>query len=540
MARRVMEPRRLDVPEPGLPSSDLEGAATGPVAERAIRGSIVTAVGFAVTMGRTLLLVPVLLHFWSAEQYGLWLALQSLFTLIIALDSGHQTYIGNEYMRLFPVNRAAVQPVLAAGLLGALLLGACELAIVMVLIWSGLLPWALGQAGSVLPREAALVLGVLTATWVMQGSAAGVIVRLYPAAGLYVRGVWWGIALLVLTAASIAGAAAWGYGILGAAVVTSVATLVYVAVQWQDVRRQFSFLYPFWKGASPRTAVRNISRSLVVTACALLTQLQQYGVIVTLSATLGIVLLPMYTTTRTLANVMIQAVSIVTNPLLPEMARFSALRQHEKLAATVQATWFVTGLPVNIGLCVGLLFVEPIYRVWTRGAMPFDGALFAWIAFAISVRCFGTPLNALIITLNELRAQTSVAVVHTIAVLVTAAWATPRFGLAGAGAAVAAGEIAGSLVMPALMAHRLMARTPRWILGEAVANAVAPSAIVGGSWGVVILGWMSPVSAVVCAVALLAGLYASQWSRLDGQIRTRLIALVRPGTRQRVPLGSRL
>ena len=110
-------------------------------------GTIAAAVSFLGNLAAALLLVPVLLEAWGPERYGSWLALLSLFGVLTTFDTGHHNYVGNELMRLYPVDRVAARRVLASALLAALCLGVIELVLVLVLLASGALPWALGQAG---------------------------------------------------------------------------------------------------------------------------------------------------------------------------------------------------------------------------------------------------------------------------------------------------------------------------------------------------------------------------------------------------------
>lgn len=509
------------------PPSQGAPVAASTVAQRAVRGSIASSVSFLSSFAQTLVLVPILLQSWGAERYGLWLALQSLYGLVIALDTGHQAYVGNEFLRLYHTDRARLRSMLAAGLLGALLLGCFQLAVMLLLTLSGALPWALGQAGEVLPADAAPALAVLLSVWILYGSAGGILARLYPAAGQYARSVWWGIAYRVLVTTVIAAAVLAGAGVLGAVLASSAVGLVYVGFLWRDLRSRFSSLYPFWKGAQLRGVGRNIAHSVVVTGCAILAQLQQHGIVFVLSASVGLAIVPAYTTTRTLANVFLQAGSVVTSPLMPEMVRFSALGQHDKLADTLRSIWLVTGVPVNLGLCLGLPFYEPLYVAWTRGEMPFDTGLFSLLGVAISLRCFGSPLNALIAGLNALRAQVWINAGQSAVLLGALALAVSRFGLQAAGLAVALGELVGSVAIPIIIIRRLEPETMRRLPILSIALAVAPSVVVGSTLLSVSLGWLQPLTAMASGTLIAASLYALQWSKLAPHMQSRLLGLVR-------------
>jgi O-antigen/teichoic acid export membrane protein len=504
-----------------------EAGLAGGTARRALHGSVAGVAAFASNLAHAVLLVPVLLAAWGPERYGLWLALQSLFVLLTTLDTGHHTYVGNELLRLLPTDRGAARRVLASGLLGALLLGALELGALLVVVSGGLLPWALGQSGRVLPSGSALAFVLLVLGWVVQGSAGGIWVRLYPAAGQYARSVWWGVASRLLQTLVLACAVWLGAGIVGAVLASTLAAIGYALLSFRDARFRFRELYPFWHGMSRAVALRNLARSMVVTACALAAQLQQHGVVWLLSWRLGLGIIPAFTTTRTLANVFLQASGVVTGPLVPEMVRLSALREHGKLADVLRAIWLVTTAPVNLGLCLGLPVYERLYLAWTGGAMAFDAALFAWLGLSISLRCFGAPLVSLIAGLNALRAQVWLAAVQSAVVLGVLA-AIGSGGLAAAGAAIALGELFGSLILPVLLMWRVAPETMRRLPARRLALAALPSGVLLLSLGAAARG-VAPGIAMAVALPMSLALYFVQWLDLGKPMQRRLIALIRPG-----------
>ncbi|HTV25541.1 MAG TPA: hypothetical protein VMG12_42890 [Polyangiaceae bacterium] len=498
---------------------------------RALHGSIAGGVAFAVNLLSALLLVPVLLEAWGTERYGLWLALQSLFGVLVTLDTGHHTFVGNELLRLYPTDRGAARAMLAAGLLGAVLLGGLELCVLGGLVLGGALPWALGSPERPLAPDAALAFALLIAGWVVQGAAGGVWVRLYPAAGQYARSVWWGVAQRLLQTLVIVVAVWLGAGILGAVLASTLAALVYALGSFVDVRARFAELYPFWRGASPRLSLANLGRSLVVTACALLVQLSQHGVIFALSSRVGLGVVPAFTTTRTLSNVFVQAAGVVTGPLLPEMVRLAAFGKQRELAGLVRAIWLVTGAPVNLGLCLGVPLFAPLYSAWTGGAMAFDAELFAWLGLGISLRCFGAPFTALIGGLNALRAQVWCALGQSVALVVGLALAVPLLGLRGAGLAVALGELCGSVLLPVLLCARLQPELTRALPARGLLAALLPSALVAAVLVAVARGWVGALLAMAVALGVGGLLYFLQWSELGAPLQSRLLGLLRRARR---------
>jgi O-antigen/teichoic acid export membrane protein len=508
------------------PPAHVEPAGTG-VGRRALHGSIAGAAAFVANLIAALLLVPVLIQAWGTERYGLWLALQSLLSLLITFDTGHHNYVGNELLSLHATDRAAARAKLASGLLGAALLGGIELIAAAALLWSGELSRALGQPERALPAGTTAAFALLVLGWVVQGSAGGVWVRLYPAAGQYARSVWWGVAYRLLSTLVIVVAVALGADIWGVVVASTVMTLVYAAVSFADVRRRFADLYPFWRGARLGQSLESLARSSVITACALCVQLQQHGVNVLLSGRLGLFVLPAFITTRTVANLFAQAAGIVTGPLMPEMVRLHALGEQRKLAELARAIWLVTGAPVNLGLCLGLPFYRSVYAAWTGGAMAFDDELFAWLALAISLRCFGAPFTSLLVGLNALGAQAWSALVQGLLVLGCLALTLPMLGLRAAGVAVALGELFGSVLVPIACVRGLAPELMRRLPARSLVLGVLPSLVVACCLLAAARG-LAPTTVVMAVALPLAGLlYYLQWSELERPMQDRLLALAR-------------
>jgi O-antigen/teichoic acid export membrane protein len=502
-------------------------AAGDGVARRARAGGVAAAVSFVGNLLATLLLVPVLLGAWGAERYGSWLALLSLLGVLTTFDTGHHNYVGNELMRLYPVDRVAARRVLASALLAALCIGALELGVVIVLLSSGALPWALGQAVPLPELAPALLL--LAFGWLWQGSLGGVLARLYPALGRYARSVWWGVAYRALSALTL-GIGAWlGGGILAVVAASTLMTLLYVAFAARDARRCFGELYPFWRGAEPGLAFRNVARSTVLTGCALVAQLGQHGVLLWLSARGGLGWVPAFTTTRTAANLFLQASAVITGPLLPEMVRFAALGEQRKLAETIRAAWFSSGVPINIGVCLCLPVYEPLYLAWTGGAVPFERALFAWLAVGVSLRAWGAPFVALLGGLNALGAQVWISSVQTALTLGALVIASARLGLEAVGLSLALGELCGSVVLPLLLMKREQPALMQLLPRSAIAIAGAPCLVVATCLLAAARGVLDAPVAAALGVVLSLIAYAASWSSIGRPVRARLLMAVRLG-----------
>ena len=496
------------------------------IERRALGGTVVGLAAFVANAVQTFLLVPVLLGAWGAERYGIWLALQAMTTLIATLDVGHQNYVGNELAKLYFGDRDALRTTLASAIWSAAAIGATEMLVVLGLGASGLIPRALGLSPAVTAREglfAALVLS--TATWVVVGSIGGVVARLLPPAGQFVRFATWGVVSRFAQTMAVAGSALAGLGILGTTAVNQVAILAYCAAFFWDLRKQFAWLWPMHRGPSASVGAGNVGRSLLLTGASTVAQLQQNGLNLIVTSTLGAAALPALSTARTVASTFLQASNILAAPLAPEMVRFHVNREYAKLIATLAANWLLGGALVQLGVLAALPILSPLYMLWTRHAFAFDRTLFALIAFAIVLRTLGAPLVTYLGSVNDLRALSAINVTQAGVVLAIASLGTRSLGLRAAGMAILGGEVVGSLGLPiAFVVMRLPSEWRRRMLRHA-AVASAPALAAGAALMFYAHG-THPLRVIPLSLVVILPLAWAQWRELPLEVRDRIRRLL--------------
>jgi O-antigen/teichoic acid export membrane protein len=492
------------------------------IERRALGGTAIGAAAFVLNAAQTLLLVPVLLGAWGAERYGAWLALQALATLVATLDLGHQNYVGNELAQLYFSDQSALRRTLASAIWTAAAIGAVEVVAAVGLGGLGMLPRALGLSAAVTEMERlypALVLS--TATWVLVGSIGGVIVRLLPPAGKFVRATGWGLFARLAQTLATAAAVLAGLGILGTTLVLQLTILVYCAALFWDLRAQFAWLWPMHRAPSVSLGAHNFARSLVLTGTSTLTQLQQNGLNLLVTGMLGAAMLPVLATARTVAFTFLQASSILGAPLAPEMVRFHMNREYDKITATFAANWLVGGAVIQLGILAALPTLAPLYALWTRHALPFDRTLFALLAFAIALRSFGTPLLTYLGSINHLRALSVINTAQAVVVLATAAIGMRSLGLRAAGIGILAGEIVGSCALPVLFTVSRLPKQSRGRLFRYAAVATAPTLVTAAA--LLSYALRMPLAPVIgIAVLAVSPLVWIQWRELPPDVRERL------------------
>ena len=82
-------------------------SGAGDVASRALRGSAIGLVNVGLGLGTTIATVPLVLRYWDQDTYAMWLAVFAVYSLLQTVDTGHTSYLGNEFLRLAHADPAA-------------------------------------------------------------------------------------------------------------------------------------------------------------------------------------------------------------------------------------------------------------------------------------------------------------------------------------------------------------------------------------------------------------------------------------------------
>lgn len=496
------------------------------VETRAAKVALVSGLSMGLAVLLQLVSVPVCLHFWGQETYGLWLALLALANLARTLESGFTSYVGNELNLSYHRDPLVLRRTLSSAVWGAILVAAIELLGGALIVASGALPGLLGiPEGVAQHARAALALGVLLVGLVSTGPYLGVVHRLLVPAGMLHQSTWWFMGLQITQTASLVAAAALEYSLTEAAVLYSathagmqVASAIYVA-------RKLPEFYPWWRRPSWTRGLRDFSRSSVMVGANLLMQAGTNGVVMLVSGGLGAAAVPAFTTVRTLSSLWTTLGNVLTTPLLPDVVRYHAQSDARKLVAALEAHWLIANCLVNVSTLAFLPFLDDIYGLWTGGRVALDSALLCTMLLAVVVATPGSLIVVYLTGVNDLRAVTTVFAVRGLVPLGAGLALLPSLGLMGVGVGIVLGEILGSVLVGGLYLRRQLRRsgsmeTPRWqpmALGtSSVAGFLALAASHGFHFG------------VAYGAALLGVLVSVVWGwrAISSEVRDRALRLL--------------
>ncbi len=496
---------------------------SGLIEHRAAKVSLVNGLSTLLSMGFQLVSVPVCIHYWGRESYGSWLALYSGFMLLRSLDGGYTAFVGNKLNYLYHQNTEALHRHLAAGVFGILIIGGLQLTLAAGTLFVDPLATTLGippnHTDAWLAKSGLLILML---SWVLSGSYLGIVHRLLIPSGLMYQAAWWAMEFQVSQFAAIMIAAVCKLNLLQTSLLFALSQFgSYVASAWY-VRRKLSRFTPWLKGSTASIGLTDLRQSMVLTASNLIQQGSTNGAVLLVSALAGPVAVPVFTTVRTLTNLWTSVTTVLSTPLLPDVVRLHVTGETRKLAAINQAFWVLVGSAVNLGALLTYPLLPFLYGQWTAHKLALNTPLLCLLLGSVVVANGGALMALHLNGINSLRIGLVASLARAVLGLGAGALLFWRFGLAGFGLGILAGEIVATLVTGRyFVKHEVAAR------GQTVSGAdFAPVVLGTGAVLLYFIGaafdWWSVGWAWMFAVAVVIGASLWGWHSSEPALQLRM------------------
>ena len=218
-----------------------------------------------------------------------------------------------------------------------------------------------------------------------------------------------------------------------------------------DIRRRSPWLQVGWTHADWPTLKRITSPALTFMGFPLGNALSLQGMVTVIDATLGPVAVVIFSTSRTLTRFVWQILNAITNTIWVELstafgANDIALARSLHRRACQAAMWLAV-------ISSAALFVAgpTIYRLWTRGKVPFDPVLFGLLLLVVIANSLWSTSYVVLLAVNRHQKLAVVYVLATALSLGLAFLLTPLIGLHGAALAL--------LVIDAFMSSYVVVRS---------------------------------------------------------------------------------
>lgn len=250
------------------------------------------------------------------------------------------------------------------------------------------------------------------------------------------------------------------------------------------------------------------------------------GTVILVSALSGPAAVPVFTTVRTLANLWTNVTNVLTTPLLPEVVRYHATGEGQKLVTVSEAYWVLVGTAVNLGVLVAYPLINLLYGYWTAHAVVLDTSLLCLLLASVVLSNVGGLISLYLNGINSLGVVLAASVVRGILSLGVGGLLSFHFGLAGFGMGILAGELLALLVMGRYFVKRALSRQSVSMPLRSLAPITASTAsvllfLMSGGFGFPLAQYLYPVALLGVATAALWG-----WRGLEAGVRTRLLRMI--------------
>jgi len=417
-------------------------------AGRLISGSVASWAQIGVTMAAQIILVPIYLSHWDVKTYGIWLAIQGIMSALSMLDMGYQNYMQFEFLRLGQRNLPELCKSLWSAILFGVSIALVQILLICLLVYTDLISILLGENHTTdveLVHAAGIVLILQGITWLFLMTIPGLIVRALAPFGYYPRMAWWSFLYAIMAAVGPLIAVVMGADLLWAGISLAGIAFAYAVPFYFDLvrllkREKIKLIKP-----SLHLGYSNFRLSLPLLGKFLFENVRQQGVRLLLAPLAGAVGLAAFSTMRTGANVALQGLNTIINPLLPDLMRFLHDRDQERSEAAFSTIWIVIVAFLAPGVVILQMFIEPFYIYWTQGKIAFDPLLFSVLSLGVLVYAVVQPAMAVVIGNNLTKIQFKIAAVAGIILFAVLIALVPIIGILGAGIALLLAEVAAAV-----------------------------------------------------------------------------------------------
>ena len=412
--------------------------------KRLIHGIGANFLGQIINLASRVLLVPLFLTAWGVKVYGEWLLLSSMVAYLSLTDLGGQLYIINRLTQSYALgDQAQFRKILHTGLALFLIL---PLAVFLGFLGLMLVfpPGSLLQITITSRQVVFLVLAIMAFQFVFS-LPQGILLGIYRSVGLLPRGEMLNN-IMQLLAIILVALGLWLRG--GLVAIACLQLLPYLGVAlvagWDLNRRFPQFRLLSLREADLSLGLTFIRPSLHFFGIQMSQAFSIQGTVLVVGMLLGSVQVVVFSTMRTIVNVIRAFFDRASHAAWPELTRLDAQLDEEKFFWLFRAIFRSTLIAAVIFMAIFHFWGEDIYHAWLRKAVPYQQQVMdLFLIYMGEYLVWFTCCHPLMAT-NRHRTLAKMLLVSSLLNLGLAYLGGRRLGLPG----VVLGMIAGDLLLP--------------------------------------------------------------------------------------------
>ncbi|RRB04260.1 lipopolysaccharide biosynthesis protein [Larkinella rosea] len=414
--------------------------------KRLISGTAASWARIGITMLTQVALVPIFLSYWSIQTYGVYIAIQALVNVLNTPGRGYSDFLQFEFLKLGNTNRTEIARLLWSGISVILVLSVIELATLYYIGFYGNIGFLFNEksiSNLQFRNDIGWSLLIQWLSWIFC-NVIGLFFRALHPFGYYPRMEWWNVGSSIFTSLITVIFIISGYDLLGVTGASSIGSILLMVVQFLDTNNRLKKEGLQFKTASLRLGFQKYVVSLALSGRYFLENFKQQGVRLLLSPVVGAASLAAFVTMRTGANVALQGLSTITNPLMPELMRFLHNRDQERMQVAFDSVWLVVVAILAPAVLVIHAIAPFLFTLWTKGQIAYDPFLFATLSLSVLVYGIAQPATAIVTGNNLLRLQMGISLISSLIVIGGIFFLVPQISIIGAGIALLTAEVAAA------------------------------------------------------------------------------------------------
>ena len=499
---------------------------TSKIENRAIRVSFVNAISTVLSILFQFISVPICLKYWGQEKYGNWLVIMSAYTLLKSLDGGYVTYVGNKVNILYHQDRQILQKHLSSAIAGTSAIGIIQMIFAMATLFSDVFAQYIGLGVDKMSGyEGRIGTVIMVVCWVFTGSYFGVLHRLMIPAGMMYQSAWWSMAFQASNFFAIIIAAFLELNLLNTCLLFGLIQISLYISSVIYIRDRLPEYFPWYKGYDFRIGLNDLLKSIPLSVCNIIIQVTSSGIILLIASLAGAMSLPVFTTSRTLANLWTNVTNITTAPLLPDVIRYHVNKEINKLTIMFEVYWAIVSPIINWGVLLSYFLLPTLYSWWTGHIVVLNEPLLCFLLASVVVANLGALMAIHLNGINSLGVMLYFSIIRGALIFIGSWLGYEKYGIAIFGFFIFFSEV----IIFIIMAYIFMEK-------EIIQKGFSPPlksfimAIIAASSTIFFLisralDWMPLLTGISLAIILLLIATIYSWYSLENSVKTRIIKI---------------
>lgn len=370
--------------------------------KRLIKGSFAEFANFALILVKGIVIIPIILTYWTSEKYGVLITTMASIEFFKILDVGYQNFVRNEINSKYHTNNEEARFILGSGLRFTMILGFVEFLLGSIFFYLIKNSIILSQLGKIFSNE--IINSTLTYLffWTFLGSISGILGHLLQTIGHYVIEVRYMIIQIIAQIAILIFSAFNNYSISITLYLLSFCFFILTVYFLYDIKQKAPYFFPWWKSGNFTFGFNMFKKSIVITYANTLELITTNGMPIIITSIVGPSALVTFNAIRVLSNSVSQISNLIINPALPEILRLHSLRDFSNIQKIIKINWVLIVSFLSFGIIFSFPFVGYLFKVWTRGKLEFSSLLYILLILSTLINVFNKPFSSYLTITNDL------------------------------------------------------------------------------------------------------------------------------------------